>query len=744
MSSRDPAGGQLSCIPDSGAPRAARWLFWLVIGSFLALCLAYLLVVPVFEGFDVQAHLAAVNYFRAERRLPELTAESLSHSYELITQPPLYHMMAALAGVGWPVDPGAALARASVSPYFEKGLSQRQSVDLPRATLAALAPAWMARLTSVLGGLVTVLGVWWLARTLFPSRPTFAASAVAIATFVPVFLFLSVTISNDAWSAAACAVVLALAADIYMRARPSSWWLATGAALGVAGLVKYSDLLLGAPLAVAWLLYLRRMGWRAALQGLGFGGLGFALVAGWWFARNLWLYGELVPLNRMAQVILSLNRPQPFTLEETLEYVPWLIASFWGVFVSLIAPPFYLDLTRWFMGIGIASVALAAIRWRSMESRARAFVFLVLLPWLLLVAVGVLHWTRTVSFGEQGRLAYIGAAAFGVLMTVGWQAWLPTRWQPALHLALTAFMLVLAIAMALFLQDRFGQPPSLAQPPLPDRHFDARFDGGMRLVGADFPAGAALAPGQSLPVTLYFTTDEPVAADYTLFLHLADEQNRLLFQHDGVPADGRHPTRQWRPGAIFADRYEIVLPDVPVAGLATLSLGFYPVAAPGARQTVRNGAGEPIGDRVVLASIRLLGTPAGDQRVAPPPIAVWQNGIALVAAEMQYDTIGQPVAVRLTWAPTATVQSDYTVFLQVLDEQDNILAQFDGQPQSGRYPTSTWRAGDVITDTLTWAGDLGNWKRIILGLYDTNGTRLPLESTTATWSDAFELAVNGP
>jgi hypothetical protein len=106
--------------------------------------------------------------------------------------------------------------------------------------------------------------------------------------------------------------------------------------------------------------------------------------------------------------------------------------------------------------------------------------------------------------------------------------------------------------------------------------------------------------------------------------------------------------------------------------------------------------------------------------------ATFQNGIVLVAADLTTDPQGLPAAITLTWTATKTIHGDYTVFVQVLDAGNNILAQADARPQDGAYPTSTWRAGDVIADTLTWSGDTRAWARVILGLYSAEGDRLDL------------------
>ncbi len=715
-----------------------RWILVGAVATYAAFVVGYALVTPVFEGFDAQAHYAAAIFYRAERRLPELTPETVIDSYELITQPPLYHALAGLAALGWPVQEARTFAQQSRNLYFDKSLSYRQSVVLPGMPLAALAPAWIARFVSALGGLLALLCTWWLACILFPRRPWLALAATAGAVLNPQFLYTSISITNDAWSAGTAALALAVAAHATLNAHSPRAWLWAGLALALAGLTKYSALLVAVPMAIFWLAYWQRQGWRPAYTGALWAAGAFTLLAGWWFARNLWLYGEIVPFERMAAVLPTMRRAVPYDLARTLAHGPWLVASFWGVFVAIITPPWYLDATLWFMTGGLAGLA-PALRFVRRSLAGLSLVYLALLPWLAIVALSVLYWTQTVEYGEQGRLAHIGASAFGITMAVGWTGWIPERWRSLMCGLLVATMIAAATVGFLVLRDAFALPPAVNAMPAPQRAIDARFDGGMRVIGVDFPAGAAAAPDSKMPVTFYFTTGAPIAADYTLFLHLAGAGDELLYQFDGVAQAGRHPTRQWVPGVVFADRYDLPIPATARPQLATLSLGFYPAEDVAQRLPVMDASGQALGDRLVVAPVRIVGQEQGIAD-AGPPLAVFDNGITLLDAELRASDDGNPTGAVLTWGTIATQDVDYTAFVQVLDAENRILAQVDRQPQGGEAPTSTWRAGDVVSDEVAWTPDTAGWARLIVGLYGADGRRLGV-AEPATLADAVQIAV---
>jgi hypothetical protein len=62
----------------------------------------------------------------------------------------------------------------------------------------------------------------------------------------------------------------------------------------------------------------------------------------------------------------------------------------------------------------------------------------------------------------------------------------------------------------------------------------------------------------------------------------------------------------------------------------------------------------------------------------------------------------------------------------VLDQDNQVVAQLDRPPLPGQAPTSTWREGEIFTDTFVLAAPPSTWQRLIFGFYDASGRRLPV------------------
>jgi hypothetical protein len=92
---------------------------------------------------------------------------------------------------------------------------------------------------------------------------------------------------------------------------------------------------------------------------------------------------------------------------------------------------------------------------------------------------------------------------------------------------------------------------------------------------------------------------------------------------------------------------------------------------------------------------------------------------------------GETLNVRLVWKANATSTTAYTVFVHLLGSNGQVIAQSDAQPAQNKRPTTSWLAGEYVTDphSLTWnRQDYGGSASLEVGFYDQNtGERVKLK-----------------
>jgi len=112
------------------------------------------------------------------------------------------------------------------------------------------------------------------------------------------------------------------------------------------------------------------------------------------------------------------------------------------------------------------------------------------------------------------------------------------------------------------------------------------------------------------------------------------------------------------------------------------------------------------------------------------------------------DSRQQILDVTLYWRAARTVMEDYTVFVQLLDQDGRLVAQHDGQPLYGYLPTGSWSPGEVIPDRhpllLPLPQDLPSGRyRLVAGMYVLDTLeRLPVypgDGTGAPGGDSVAL-----
>jgi hypothetical protein len=288
-----------------------------------------------------------------------------------------------------------------------------------------------------------------------------------------------------------------------------------------------------------------------------------------------------------------------------------------------------------------------------------------------------------------------------------------------------------ALGSAGLIQDLIVAPALIAPPPaalaVPNLRDEAL--GPVALAG--YAAPDKIQPGQPVWLWLYWQARQPMTASPQLRLTLADGSQQL---NQASPlADSVGPLAGWQPGQLRRAVYH--LPTSPNLSGETATLTVTVLTADGR-----------IAGQTELAPLRLEHRPRSFAPVQPGhPLSIGLGRPPSLTLR-GYDLSGQAVRpgdslpVTLYWQAEAEMAVNYTVFLQLLDPAQHVVAQVDRQPLAGAAPTTTWLPGEVLTDLyhLSLPAELppGQYQ-LIAGMYHSaGGQRLP----TTLGGDFISLA----
>jgi len=268
--------------------------------------------------------------------------------------------------------------------------------------------------------------------------------------------------------------------------------------------------------------------------------------------------------------------------------------------------------------------------------------------------------------------------------------------------------------------------------PVPAADFEIRHPvnepfGPLQLPGYNFNA-EPWEPGQSRQLELFWAGGQPNAP--------ATAQLKLMPLAAGIPPETApvwsraitpgYPPNRWQPGDTYRDIWPLELPRATPNGNYSLQLQV-------------GGVTRTIGQIRVSGRERLF---------TPPPVA---TPLAATTADDSIRLLGftatpgpAALAVTLVWQANHTPPEDYTVFVQLLNANNQLVAQHDSPPQNGAAPTGSWATGEVVVDehALALPANLpGGSYRLIAGLYrPADGQRLPISTDSSAAGDALPLA----
>jgi len=715
----------------------------LIVLAYFAVATSYALATPPLEASDEYKHYPVVQYVQTEGRLPVLEVDDPGRWLQEGAQPPLYYLL--MAGVTSWIDSSdlAQLHRLNRHAFVgnpnqvgNKNLILHQPELESFPWQGSVLAIYVTRLASILLGAGTVILIARLGSLLFDRR--IGALAAALTAFTPMFLFVHAAVNNDSLS------ILLGHAGLYLltrllRERPDprrEWqrYATVGLLLGLGLLTKLSlgGLLLLSGVALAWLSW--RLGDRRYLM---LGGATILLpalaLAAPWFVRNWRLYGDPTAMN--AFIAVQGTRETPLTWAGWMEEFGTFYRSFWGLFGGVNVPVPELLYALYNLTALAGAVGFGRWLWRRRKSpRSLPSSWWVLVAWPLILFLLLLRW-NIISPAFQGRLIFPGIGALYVLGAKGLLQWAPpARRRLLLHAAPLVAFIVAAVLPWTTIRPAYARPQPVPSVPEEARfgpiHFHAP-GGTIDLVGVQIPPEQSVTPGGGpVRVTLYWQAARPVSEDYLSSLHLLGRELTSVGSVNRHPASGMVPTSQWKAGQIWRDVYHLYAqPTARAPARLQIRVGLYSPEAD-ADLPATGPSGEPL-PLLFVGDARLA--PAADGAAPTPDVrreVSLSDGITLLGHRVapQPGHPGDTLVLTLYWQAGARPSRDYQVFVHLLDPSGEQLVVADGPPVSGYFPTSFWRAGDVVEDdhTLALPGDMapGDY-RVAVGLYDpSSGARL--------------------
>jgi hypothetical protein len=403
-----------------------------IVALFLGLGIIYSVVTPIFEAGDEIWHYPLVQYLATGHGLPVQDPAQPQAWKQEGGQPPLYYAVAAILTF-W-IDTSDLPERLWYNPHARIGIPLAYGNKNMVVHTSAEKFPWhgtvlavhLVRFLSLLFSTGTVVLTYRLAKIIassheeLESQEILSVVAATLVAFNPMFLFISASVNNDNLAILLSTLALLLIVQLFMQETNQAQLLFLGIVLGLAALTKVSTLglipLTG--LALSLLAWRRRDG-AFLLKGSLLITIPVLALAGWWYLRNWFLYGD--PLGWNVWLKIAGARPKPIGLLDLAAEFQGFRISFWGNFgaVNIIAPEWvYMLLDT------ISVLACLGLIFGFLRRRLPTLLWWPFL-WLTMIFVALIRWTL-LTYASQGRLIFPAISAVSVLLTWGlWQ--LPLR-----------------------------------------------------------------------------------------------------------------------------------------------------------------------------------------------------------------------------------------------------------------------------------------------------------------------------
>jgi hypothetical protein len=417
----------------------------------------------------------------------------------------------------------------------------------------------------------------------------------------------------------------------------------------------------------------------------------FSLITGWWFSRNLNLYGDLLGWNAFLDVVG--RRDQPATLAQLWTEREGFVWSYWGVFgtMNVILSPhiyFVLNVIVIVSLLGVGYWLFLTFKPSNFQTRHFSlstfhFQLLTCAIWIALIFIALLRWT-SLTPASQGRLMFPAIAAIASLIALG----LGSIHRFVLWAGCAIMIAVAWLAPFMIIAPTYQRPPDGWASRLTEK-IDVVFADSLQLVEGhnSFEDGSLVERGERVTLNLNWKLLKTLPKNYSVFVHLIDASDVIVAQRDMYPGQGNIALSEVSAPYAWTDRYTIRVPLLtPTNKTYRWAAGVYDFES-GERLKLSNGDDRVIFGRVDIAPHQV--------QIEQGALLVFDNGIKLSDYSLDAETLSpnKMLSVKMRWKVDQPIDADYTLSLQLLDDKANKIAQQDlGQP------TSTWAQGIVETN----------------------------------------------
>lgn len=670
--------------------------YFVIVALFLTASVAMSRAVPLFEQSDETEHLLYAHHILETGTLPVIQSrEQMAARTDPVEQwnnqshhAPLYYLIAAL--IAAPTDRDDLRTYLRPNPLvFVRGVTEQNHhkwlhpVTDPGGDTAQL--VYTLRAFSALLGAGTLFLIVQCGLILHRST-TFALLTAGSVAVLPTFIVVHSAISNDPlliflYSAGVLWCLRHLPGETN-EPHAISWADAAliGFILAGATLTKLTGLSLtgvvGLTLLWGWHAGSIRRGDVARVVSMCIAVT--VMLAGWWYARNLSLYGD--PLAQAATASLW-GREVPLTLavlgQDLLRIGQTFVLMIGYLHNPVVAPLGFVTYAGIVALVGIVGsvYGLRASRFTRAQRIRLAWSFMVFSLVLATVLIGTIR--IDISYG---RLLFPAIAPLALLLTAGWRVILRdgAYLLPVPLIAITVFALMQWVPRA--------YPRLEAVEAVAADATDVGWNNEGIIIEAVHILDERINRAESVTVDLYLRGEH--SSNASLWITVVDTERIERLGHieiyPGIAASDQLGEQRWRYQARVPTASDIAPRPPRVLGLMIqwvdpVSATAYPYA---------NGE----------TRLELSGPVWIDQRYQPqalpiPAQAVFGEQIYLHSAAVPGTALpGDTIALAFLWEALSLIPQDWTLTVQLFNEEGKLAAQIDGTPYW--YPTGRWIAGE--------------------------------------------------